>query len=331
MFPKIIAAMVPSESGRRVFEKALALAKKANASLMLLHVLSPEDRRHPVMPTASIPYSYPVITEDAIKRYQEEQEIVGNRELSLLQGFATEAASAGVNVELFQKVGDPSRIICDIARNWDADLVVKGRQGRTGLSELLLSSVSSYVTHYVHCSVLIVQGRVKPGTGVTAEAQSEFAKILVALENTEERQSIFDRALFLAKASGAHLMLLHVLSPFDESYDYPMYPDPDIYPALYDEVMKNYMPQLETFEQKGLEFLRSLRTKAMDAGVPTELTQSLGDPGQIICHIADTWGAELIVIGRRCRTGLNELILGSASNYVLHHAPCSVLISQRCK
>jgi nucleotide-binding universal stress UspA family protein len=95
--------------------------------------------------------------------------------------------------------------------------------------------------------------------------------------------------------------------------------------------MKNYMPQLETFEKKGLEFLRLLQTKAMDADVPTELTQSLGDPGQIICHIADTWGADLIVIGRRCRTGLNELILGSASNYVLHHASCSVLISQRCK
>lgn len=157
-----------------------------------------------------------------------------------------------------------------------------------------------------------------------------FEKILVALDNSEGGQSIFDRALFLAKESGAHLMLLNVLSPFDEGYSYLMYPDPDIYPSLYDEVMKTYMPQLEAFEQKGLEFLRSLKTKAMDAGVPTELTQSLGDPGQIICHIADTWGADLIVIGRRCRTGLNELILGSASNYVLHHAPCSVFISQRC-
>ncbi|MGQ9872468.1 universal stress protein [Leptodesmis sp.] len=36
-------------------------------------------------------------------------------------------------------------------------------------------------------------------------------------------------------------------------------------------------------------------------------------------------GADLILIGNRGHTGLKELFLGSASNYVLHHAPCSVL------
>ncbi|NWF59077.1 MAG: universal stress protein [Fischerella sp.] len=92
--------------------------------------------------------------------------------------------------------------------------------------------------------------------------------------------------------------------------------------------MKNYMSRLEEFEQKRLEFLRSLKTKAMGAGVPIKLTQSLGDPCQVICHIADTWGAELIVTGRRGRTGLSEMILGSVSNCVLHHAPCSVLVIQ---
>jgi nucleotide-binding universal stress UspA family protein len=30
-------------------------------------------------------------------------------------------------------------------------------------------------------------------------------------------------------------------------------------------------------------------------------------------------------MGRRGRTGLSELFLGSVSNYVTHHAPCSVL------
>ncbi len=39
-------------------------------------------------------------------------------------------------------------------------------------------------------------------------------------------------------------------------------------------------------------------------------------------------GADLIVLGRRGRTGLAEALLGSVSNYVLHHAPCSVLVVQ---
>ena len=41
----------------------------------------------------------------------------------------------------------------------------------------------------------------------------------------------------------------------------------------------------------------------------------------------DHWyGADLIAIGSHGRRGLNELVLGSVSNYVLHHVSCSVLL-----
>ncbi|NEO65320.1 MAG: universal stress protein, partial [Moorea sp. SIO4G2] len=36
----------------------------------------------------------------------------------------------------------------------------------------------------------------------------------------------------------------------------------------------------------------------------------------------------LIVLGRRGLGGLKEMVLGSVSNYVVHHAPCSVLVVQ---
>ncbi|CCQ49032.1 hypothetical protein CWATWH8502_2292 [Crocosphaera watsonii WH 8502] len=37
---------------------------------------------------------------------------------------------------------------------------------------------------------------------------------------------------------------------------------------------------------------------------------------------------DVIVMGHRGISGLQEFFLGSVSNYVLHHAPCSVLIVQ---
>jgi nucleotide-binding universal stress UspA family protein len=64
------------------------------------------------------------------------------------------------------------------------------------------------------------------------------------------------------------------------------------------------------------------------AGVLTESTQSIGSVGRLICETANIWKADLVITGRRGRTTLSELLLGSVSNYILHHAPCSVLIVQ---
>ncbi|WP_442949349.1 universal stress protein [Nostoc sp.] len=41
-----------------------------------------------------------------------------------------------------------------------------------------------------------------------------------------------------------------------------------------------------------------------------------------------SWGADLIVLGRRGLKGFAELLAGSVSNHVVHHSPCSVLVVQ---
>jgi nucleotide-binding universal stress UspA family protein len=63
-------------------------------------------------------------------------------------------------------------------------------------------------------------------------------------------------------------------------------------------------------------------------GVKGEYRQIYGHAAKTICKVAREENIDLIVIGRRGRSGLGELFLGSVSNYVLHHAPCSVLIVQ---
>jgi nucleotide-binding universal stress UspA family protein len=92
--------------------------------------------------------------------------------------------------------------------------------------------------------------------------------------------------------------------------------------------MQIYWDRLREQEQAGLERLRSLEAEAIAAGVSTEFTQNLGDPGRLICELAKSWNADLIIIGRRGLSGLGEFWLGSVSNYVLHHAPCHVLTIQ---
>lgn len=153
-------------------------------------------------------------------------------------------------------------------------------------------------------------------------------KILVALDRSKTCHYVLNEALALAKATHASLMLFHVLHSFDQGYPYPMYPSGDAYPALYDEAVQLYIEQLRQFEQEGITFLRSLAQQAVALGISVEYSQSSGDPGKIICEAAEGWQADAILMGRRGRSGLREILLGSVSSYVLHHAPCSVMIIQ---
>ncbi|HAZ44523.1 MAG TPA: universal stress protein [Cyanobacteria bacterium UBA11369] len=163
-----------------------------------------------------------------------------------------------------------------------------------------------------------------------------FQKILVAMDS-DSSQQVFDSALTLGKAMNSQLMLLHVLTPVEESSPriagafsgLEFYPD--IAPEVSEEMLMSYRKQWDQFETQCLEMLRSHTAQANTAGVTAEFTQNVGNPGKTICAIARTWGADLIILGRRGLSGLSELLLGSVSNYVLHHAPCSVLTVQTVK
>jgi nucleotide-binding universal stress UspA family protein len=157
-----------------------------------------------------------------------------------------------------------------------------------------------------------------------------FKKILVALDMSTNNRSVFEEALALAKALNANLTLLHVLSSEEEgSPDIALLSSPEYYMGLgmSAEVLELQQEQWDKFAQQGLEMLRSLAEEANTSGISTEVIQKLGSPGRTVCEFA-RHGFDLIVIGRRGRSGLAELFLGSVSNYVLHHASCSVLTVQ---
>lgn len=161
MFHKILVAMDNSDSSQQIFEKALVLGKATEAQLMLLHVLSNEEEGCPDSPYVPGIESYGAFNEEIIKSYHEQWRAYEERGLEKLRSRAEQAKLAGISAEFTQIVGSPSRTICEMAHDWDADLIVIGRRGRSGLSELFLGSVSNYVTHHAHCSVLTVQGQIK--------------------------------------------------------------------------------------------------------------------------------------------------------------------------
>ena len=56
--------------------------------------------------------------------------------------------------------------------------------------------------------------------------------------------------------------------------------------------------------------------------ISSEIIQ--GSPAQVIVDEAESWGADLVIMGSRGLGIWNRLLLGSVSNAVVHHAKCSV-------
>jgi nucleotide-binding universal stress UspA family protein len=157
-----------------------------------------------------------------------------------------------------------------------------------------------------------------------------FEKILVAIDLSDMGRKVFARALSLAQGRDSSLLLLHVLSAEEEGSPFPIPPDlSDLYPATGNDLtLEVWRQQWQDFEQQGFDALRSLSSQATNTGVLNEFQQISGSPGRLICQVASNTNTNLIVIGHRGRSGLSEMLLGSVSNYVLHYAPCSVLIVQ---
>jgi nucleotide-binding universal stress UspA family protein len=167
-----------------------------------------------------------------------------------------------------------------------------------------------------------------------------FEKILVTIDRSAFSKTVFQKGLFLAKNLRANLMLLqvktnlmlsHDLSPQEEKVSNFLdstrtlgnsgyYSGEDI------NAIQECDRQWHTYQEQSLNFLRDLAEEAIGQGVETEFSQNAGNPAITICEVASNWDADLIVIGRQSHSSLNELLLDSVSNYVLHHAPCSVLV-----
>ena len=151
--------------------------------------------------------------------------------------------------------------------------------------------------------------------------------ILVAIDQSSASQRAYETALEMAKALDARLILAHALDVFDPAS--PERPTIHVYGysmELDDILRKTYERQWAEFADHYDALMRQKQEEAKAAGVTVISIQPYGRPGPAICESARTYQADLIVVGSHGRTGLRELMLGSVSNYIMHHAPCSVML-----
>ncbi|MEG4441040.1 universal stress protein [Microcoleus sp. AT9_B5] len=160
-----------------------------------------------------------------------------------------------------------------------------------------------------------------------------FKKIFAALDDSELGHRVFTQALELALSDRAQVMLFNcvTVSTIGETA-VPIPVDLGMNVELMDQAYQAQRLRLESDVKHASGLLKNYCDAAANKGLQVEFDCKMdGDPGHCICESAENWGADLIVLGRRGRTGLAEAFLGSVSNYVVHHASCSVLVIQEVK
>lgn len=139
-FQRILVPIDFSPSAAR----ALTLARSAfpGAQLKLLHVV---DARAVSVPDFSTGGVAPVVP--PVETLREE----GRADVALLQSLA----EGGEEYEVL--AGEPVSGILNVAQRWNADLVVMGTHGRTGLAHLFTGSVTEQVVRESSIPVLTVR------------------------------------------------------------------------------------------------------------------------------------------------------------------------------
>lgn len=119
----------------------------------------------------------------------------------------------GVPHELVVGMGSPWKMLSEIIRDSEVDLVLIGTHGRTGADKLLMGSVAEGIFRRSSCPVLTI------GPKVTAKPENvtEIHEVLFPTDFEAGSQNAAAYAISLAQENQARLTLLHVVGSLEEA------------------------------------------------------------------------------------------------------------------
>jgi len=145
----------------------------------------------------------------------------------------------------------------------------------------------------------------------TMDYMGPLKHILLATDGSESCEGAVKEAIYLAKSCDAKLSVIYVL---------------ETNPEFETEGLKF----VEKMEQAAREHLELIRKEAAAQNVEVEaIVRRTDQPYKAITEEAAKMKSDVIVMGRRGKTGLSKMLMGSVAAKVIGYASCKVLVVPR--
>ena len=200
---------------------------------------------------------------------------------------------------------DPALDIVEHAQAIDADLIVMGTHGRSGISHLLRGSVAESVVRTSHCPVLTLRSPAR---------MPSVRRILVPTDFSAPSDAALESARLSAMRFAGSVHLLHVIDveQIERQFGFG--------------VSVGEAPQARAARLRDARERLAHRVTAREreqARVTTEVVS--GDAARSIVQYARRNTFDLVVMGTHGRTGLAHFMLGSVAEQVVRRAGCAVI------
>jgi nucleotide-binding universal stress UspA family protein len=233
-----------------------------------------------------------------------------------LQNAAGSLKQAGWDISTEICLGSPRRGINRFARGWRADLVMVGCNDASDLTRLFLGSTAQSVVRHAPCSVEVVRPR---PDGAVSSANRPM-KILIATDGSDFSVAALRSVANRPWPAGSSTKVISV-PEFIFLQTSPYFAAGEV-----EQLESASLDEAKKAAAAGVEILATAGLKTV-----SEVPSFEDRPHRVILHEAETWGADLVVVGSHGRSGFDRFVMGSISEAVALHAKCSVEIIRESK
>jgi nucleotide-binding universal stress UspA family protein len=144
---------------------------------------------------------------------------------------------------------------------------------------------------------------------------TEIKNVLIALDYDPTAQKVADAGYSLAKALGAQVVLMHVIS--DPVYYSSVEYGPIMGFTGFTDMGLVQPDSIDGLKNASRQFLEKARQHLGDETIQTTVKE--GDFAESILKVAKELHTDIIVMGSHSRKWLEDIVMGSVTKDVLHH------------